>query len=169
MTPFEENTVTRLARFSLDRRITMLMFFLTIIAVGLIATSRLPLEMNPRGMAGKYMSVHCHWNVGVPPETMRRISIPLEEELNTVQGLDHITTHGYKWGGRIELRFRPEADMDIAYREVRDRVERARLRFPEEADKRLLQHHPETHRHPAATDRRCRRRGFPHLRARTQD
>ncbi len=143
MTRMEENTVTRLARFSLDRRITMFMLFLTVIAVGLVSTMRLPLEMHPRGQEGKYMSVHCHWNVGVPPETMQRISIPLEEELSTVRGLDHITTHGYKWGGRIELRFKRETDMDVAYREVRDRVERARLRFPEEADKpHIYKHQP---------------------------
>ncbi|MBL6764478.1 MAG: efflux RND transporter permease subunit [Verrucomicrobiae bacterium] len=143
MTPFEENTVTRLTRFSLDRRVTMFMVFLTIIAVGVIATTRLPLEMKPRGLEGKYMSVHCHWNVGVPPETMQRISLPLEEELSTVRGLDHITTHGYKWGGRVELRFKHDIDMDVAYREVRDRVERARLRFPEEADKpHIYKHEP---------------------------
>jgi HAE1 family hydrophobic/amphiphilic exporter-1 len=137
----EENTVTKLTRFSLNRRITMFMLFLTIIAVGLISTSRLPLEMHPRGQEGKYMSVHCRWDVGVPPETMQRISIPLEEELSTVRGLDHITTHGYKWGGRVELRFKAETDMDVAYREVRDRVERARLRFPKEAEKPSIYKH----------------------------
>ncbi len=143
MKPLEENTVTKLARFSLDRRITMFMLFLTIIAVGVVSTARLPLEMHPRGQEGKYMSVHCNWNVGVPPETMQRISIPLEAELSTVRGIDHITTHGYKWGGRIELRFKHDTDMDVAYREVRDRVARARLRFPEEADKpHIYKHQP---------------------------
>jgi len=137
----EENLVARLARFSIERRTTMFMLFLTIVAVGVVSTLRLPLEMHPRGQEGKYMSVHCHWNVGVPPETMQRISIPLEEELSTVRGLDHITTHGYKWGGRVELRFKPDTDMDVAYREVRDRVARARLRFPEEADKPYIYKH----------------------------
>ncbi len=141
MTPPDENMVTRITRFSLDRRVTMVMGFLTIIAVGLIAASRLPLEMNPRGLEGHYMSIHARWNVGVPPETMQRVSLPLEEELSTVRGLDHITTHGYKWGGRIELRFKHDTDMDIAYREVRDRVERARARFPEGTEKPFIYKH----------------------------
>lgn len=141
--PSDNNIVARITRFSLDRRITMTMVFLTIIAVGMIAAKRLPLEMNPRGLEGHYMSIHARWNVGVPPETMQRISLPMEEELSTVRGLDHITTHGYKWGGRIEMRFKHGTDMDIAYREVRDRVERARTRFPEGTEKpHIYKHQP---------------------------
>ena len=132
MTVETHDLVAKLTRFSLNRRVTMFMVFLTILAVGLISTHRLPLEMNPRGLEGHYMSIHARWNVGVPPETMDKIGLPLEEELSTVRGLDSITTHGYKWGARVELRFKHGTDMDVAYREVRDRVERARLRFPKE-------------------------------------
>ena len=137
----DDNMVSRIARFSLNRKVTMFMVFLTILAVGLISAKRLPLEMNPRGLEGHYMSVHARWNVGVPPETMDKIGLPLEEELSTVRGLDHITTHGYKWGARVELRFKHDADMDVAYREVRDRVERARTRFPEGTEKPYIYKH----------------------------
>jgi multidrug efflux pump subunit AcrB len=90
--------VTRITRFSLNRKVTMFMIFLTILAVGLIATNCLPLEMSPRGLEGHYMSIHARWNVGVPPETMDKIGLPLEEELSTVRGLDYIETSGFKWG-----------------------------------------------------------------------
>ena len=92
----DDNMVSKIARFSLDRRVTMFMIFLTILAVGLISANRLPLEMNPRGLEGHYMSIHARWNVGVPPETMDKIGLPLEEELSTVRGLDHITTHDHR-------------------------------------------------------------------------
>ena len=146
MTAMEpDNLVTRIARFSLNRKVTMFMIFLTILAVGLIAAGRLPLEMSPRGLEGHYISVNVRWNVGVPPETMDKIGLPLEEELSTVRGLDSITTHGYKWGSRIELRFKYGTDMDVAYREVRDRTERARPRFPEGAEKpSIYKHQPGT-------------------------
>ncbi len=133
--------VTKITRFSLNRKVTMFMIFLTILAVGLIATNRLPLEMNPRGIEGHYIQVNARWNVGVPPETMDKIGLPLEEELSTVRGLDSITTHGYKWGARIELRFKQGTDMDVAYREVRDRTERARTRFPEGTEKPYIYKH----------------------------
>ena len=52
-----DNWVTAITRFSLNRKVTMVMLLLTIIAVGTIATYRLPLEMSPRGIEGHYMSV----------------------------------------------------------------------------------------------------------------
>lgn len=133
--------VVKIARFSIQRRVTMFVVFLTIVAVGLISANRLPLEMNPRGLEGHYMSVNVRWNVGVPPETMDKIGLPLEEELSTVRGLDSIETHGYKWGARVELHFKHGTDMDVAYREVRDRSERARLRFPEDVDRTYIYKH----------------------------
>jgi multidrug efflux pump subunit AcrB len=38
-----------ITQFALKRRVTMFMGLLTVVAIGLIATWRLPLEMNPRG------------------------------------------------------------------------------------------------------------------------
>jgi HAE1 family hydrophobic/amphiphilic exporter-1 len=135
------NMVVRIARFSIRRRVTMFVIFLTILAVGLIAAKRLPIEMNPRGLEGHYMSVRVNWRVGVPPETMDKIGLPLEEELSTVRGLDRIETNAYKSGARVQLHFKHGTDMDVAYREVRDRTERARLRFPEDADRTYIHKH----------------------------
>ncbi len=133
--------VTRIARFSLNRKVTMFMIFLTLLAVGLISTNRLPLEMNPRGLEGYFIQVNVRWNVGVPPETMDKIGLPLEEELSTVRGVDSIETSGFKWGSWVRLRFKQGTDMDVAYREVRDRVERARTRFPEGVEKPYIYKH----------------------------
>lgn len=119
----------------------MFVIFLTILAVGLISTNRLPLEMNPRGMEGHYIEVGAHYNVGVPLETLDKIGMPLEEELSTVRGIKHITTDGYRWGARVRMEFKYGTDMDVAYREVRDRVERARTRFPEGTNKPYIRQH----------------------------
>ena len=144
MSSMESNDlVTRIAQFSLNRRITMFMAFLTILAVGLISVSRLPLEMSPRGLEGYFIQVQVRWNVGVPPETMDKIGLPLEEELSRVRGVDSIETSGFKWGSWVRLRFKHGTDMDVAYREVRDRTERARLRFPEGTEKpHIYKHQP---------------------------
>ena len=119
----------------------MSMLFLTVLAVGLISAARLPLEMNPRGLEGHYMSANVRWNTGVPPESMDKIGLPLEEEVSTVRGLENIETNGYKWGARVQLRFKHGTDMDVAYREVRDRVERARPLFPDGTEKPFIYKH----------------------------
>ena len=113
----------------------MFVIFLTVLAVGIIATGRLPLEMNPRGQEAHHIETGAEYPVGVPQEAMDKISIPLEEELSTVRGLKHITSSAHRGGGRVQLEFKYGTDMDVAYREVRDRVERARTRFPEDVDR----------------------------------
>ena len=102
-----DNLVTRMARFSLDRKVTMLVLFLTIVAVGVISTGRLPLEMNPRGLEGHYMSVNVRWNVGVPPETMDKIGLPLEEELSTLR---EVVEEGFNAADQKTEELRQEVD-----------------------------------------------------------
>lgn len=66
---------------------------------------------------------------------MQKITLPLEEELSTVRGLDGINSFSSKGSAGTFLRFKRGTDMDVAYREVRDRVQRARLLFPTDADR----------------------------------
>ena len=126
---------TKITRLSLSRKVTVLVLFLTIIAIGLIATNRLPLEMEPKGAEGHGIYVRTSWRSGVPLESMEKIGIPMEEELSTVRGLDSMSTRCSTSSASVDLRFKQGTDMDVAYREVRDRMERARMRFPEGTEK----------------------------------
>ena len=68
-------------------------------------------------------------------ESMEKIGIPMEEELSTVRGLDSMSTRCSTSSASVDLRFKQGTDMAVAYRVVRDRMERARLRFPEGTEK----------------------------------
>jgi HAE1 family hydrophobic/amphiphilic exporter-1 len=105
--------------------------FLSILAVGLIATSRLPVEMYPKGQEGHSMEIRTGWSSGVAQESMEKLGLPMEEELSTVRGIDSMDTTCSQTSARVRLKFKRGTDMDVAYREVRDRMERASLRFPE--------------------------------------
>ena len=109
----------------------MFVLFLSILAVGLIATSRLPVEMYPKGQEGHSMEIRTGWSSGVAQESMEKLGLPMEEELSTVRGIDSMDTTCSQTSARVNLRFKRGTDMDVAYREVRDRMERASLRFPE--------------------------------------
>ena len=61
---------TQITRLSLNRRVTMFVLFLTILAVGLIAMSRLQLELFPKGFEGYSLSIRVPWNSAVPQEVM---------------------------------------------------------------------------------------------------
>ena len=126
---------TRITRLSLNRRVTMFVLFLTIIIVGLIASSRLKLELLPEGFEGGSLSVRVPWNAAVPQEVMEKLALPLEEELSTVRGLDSMRSSCSSRGASVYMTFKQGTDMSIAYREVRDRVERAKLRFPDDVER----------------------------------
>ncbi|MGB1726321.1 MAG: efflux RND transporter permease subunit, partial [Limisphaerales bacterium] len=94
----------------------------------------LQLELFPKGFDGHSLSVRVPWRSAVPQEVMEKIAQPLEDELNTVRGVDSMTASCSSSSASVYLRFKQGTDMDVAYREVRDRLERAKLRFPEDVE-----------------------------------
>ena len=76
---------SRLARFSLDRRVTVFVLILTIVVMGVIAAMGLPMELFPRGYETKFLSVYVPWSNAPAEETLEKITKPMEEELSTVK------------------------------------------------------------------------------------
>jgi HAE1 family hydrophobic/amphiphilic exporter-1 len=124
-----------ISRFSLDRRITVLVLFLTLLVVGAVATARIPVELIPSGFSHPFLAVIVPWEGAPPTEVAEKVSLPLEEELSTVRGIDDLISIANVGRARAYMMFKQGTDMDIAYREVRDRVERARNRFPDDIDR----------------------------------
>jgi HAE1 family hydrophobic/amphiphilic exporter-1 len=125
---------SRLPRFSLNRRITVFMMLLTLVVLGTVATVSIPLELFPSGFEGPHLSVLVPWRDAPAKEVLDKIALPMEEELSTVAGIDEMSTYvrtGQSW---ITLNFKQGTDMDVAYREVRDRVERARIQLPNDVE-----------------------------------
>ena len=134
MSPRDFDKEAALPRFSLDRRITVLMLALTLAVVGTVATLGIPAEMLPRGFVGNWMYVYVPWQDSPPRETLEKLAIPLEEELATVRGINQMFSVSFNGGARVIIQFKQGSDMSVAYREVRDRVQRARVDFPDDVD-----------------------------------
>jgi len=124
-----------LTRFSLDRRITVLVLFLTMLVVGAVAATRIPVELIPSGYDDPFLRVYVPWEDAPPKEVMDKVTLPLEEEMSTVRGIDTVMSLSVTGRSIIWLRFKHGTDMNVGYREVRDRVERARNRFPDDVDR----------------------------------
>jgi HAE1 family hydrophobic/amphiphilic exporter-1 len=132
---------SRLARFSLDRRVTVFVLVLTIVVMGIIAAIGLPMELFPRGYETKFLSVYVPWSNAPAEETLEKITKPMEEELSTVKHLNTINSWSSQNGANAFLSFKSKTDIAVAYREVRDRMERARLRFPDDVERYFIQKH----------------------------
>ncbi len=127
-----------LTELSLRRPIGFLVLLVALVVVGAIATLGIPLELFPRGFTGQHLMVFVPWQNAPSQEVLDKITLPLEEELSTVRGLDGLNTFSTLGRAMAFLRFKQGTDMDVAYREVRDRVQRARAFFPDDADRVFL-------------------------------
>jgi HAE1 family hydrophobic/amphiphilic exporter-1 len=124
-----------LPRFSLNRRIAVLVMLASALVVGVVATIGIPLELIPSGFNNPFLGIRVPWRDAPPQEMLEKIILPLEEEVSTVAGIDGIRSYARTGIAFISLRFKTGTDMDVAYRELRDRIERARVRMPEDADR----------------------------------
>jgi HAE1 family hydrophobic/amphiphilic exporter-1 len=134
MSGLTDKKETALSRFSLNRRITVLVLVLTTLVLGAVAVNGLPVELIPKGFTEQSLMVMVPWDDAPPREVEEKITVPLQEELATVSGLDGIISLSISRGSRVFMNFKTDTDMDVAYREVRDRIERARRDFPDDVD-----------------------------------
>ncbi|MFB6357308.1 MAG: efflux RND transporter permease subunit [bacterium] len=72
---------------------------------------------------------------GAEPEVVETEVIePLEEELNTIEGLKELKSTSREQVGNITAEFELWRDVDVAAQDVRDRIDRARRELPDEAE-----------------------------------
>jgi len=134
MTPRPSDKEPALPRFSLRRPITVLVLLVAVVVVGVVAAIGIPVELIPKGFTNPSLTIFVPWRDSPPREVLEKIVQPLEDEMGTVRGLDSVSSASSVGRARVFLRFKQSTDMDLAYREVRDRVERARRSFPDDVD-----------------------------------
>ncbi|MCP3983569.1 MAG: efflux RND transporter permease subunit [bacterium] len=72
---------------------------------------------------------------GASPEVMEEdVTDPLEEHLNTIEGVRRLSSQSRQGRTSISVEFVLGTDLDAATQDVRDRVERARFDLPEEME-----------------------------------
>ena len=118
----EDNLASLLTRLSLDRRIAVFVSLLTIIVVGIIASLGIPLETFPSGYEFPAVQVSVPWRDAPAQAVLEKITLPLEEDISTVRNIDGLNSWTRNGNGGVFIRFKRGTDMDVAYREVRDRV-----------------------------------------------
>ncbi|MHC5212894.1 MAG: efflux RND transporter permease subunit, partial [Planctomycetota bacterium] len=118
-----------------SRPVTILMLFLTIIGTGLISYMRIPLTLLPRGLSSTWLSISLPYPGAGPAEVEDQLSRPVEEVLRTIPGISQVISFSSENFAQVEVEFSSQTDMDVAYGEVRDRLERVRPELPPEMDR----------------------------------
>ncbi|RMG16097.1 MAG: efflux RND transporter permease subunit [Planctomycetota bacterium] len=99
------------------------------LVLGLVSVGRLPLEYLPE-IEGRSLNVSVGYTASAPEEVERVIARPLEEELASLPGLRAIDSSSTASGAQVRLELEPNADVDAAALEVRERIDRARAALP---------------------------------------
>jgi HAE1 family hydrophobic/amphiphilic exporter-1 len=121
--------INPIARFAVERRVTMGMIVLGVLVLGWVSLTRLPLEFLPT-FSSSNIWVWAPYPSSSPEETERRIVRPLEDSLGTINGIETLSARASADSGNVNLTFIDGTDMDLAAVEVRDRVDRVRNLLP---------------------------------------
>ena len=120
-------------RIAIHKPVTMFMLSGVIILLGLMSLVRLPVDLMPDV---EYPSITIRVGYpGVGPlEIEELITRPIEQTVSAVAGLERLESSSSEGNGRVTLNFVWGTDLNEAADDVRNRIDRARGRLPEEAE-----------------------------------
>ena len=123
--------INHIAKFAVERRVTMTMAVIGIFVLGYLSLMRLPLEFMP-SFSSNSMWIRAPYDSSSPEEVEREIVRPLEDILGTINGVDTLTANASANEGSVSITFKDDVDMDLAAVEVRDRIDRVRHLLPDD-------------------------------------
>ncbi len=121
--------INPIAKFAVERRVTMGMAVAGILVLGYVSLKRLPLEFLP-DFSRPSIWVQAPYSSSSPAEVERLIVRPLEDILGTINGIDTLSVRASADQGSVNVSFEDGTDMDLAAVEVRDRIDRVRHLLP---------------------------------------
>jgi HAE1 family hydrophobic/amphiphilic exporter-1 len=114
-----------LPAFSLKRPVTVFMLFLALSMLGVVSLLRISYEMMPQGFSSPYMGFWVPYPDSTPEEIEELIARPFEENLRSVRGLKYLESNSQAHGCWFWLQFREGTDMNQAWSQTRDNIDRS--------------------------------------------
>ncbi len=131
----EPNITERaLPKFSLKRPVTVTMILIAVLVIGFVSYTKIKLDLFPSGFNPPFLGVWVPYSDANPKEIEEQIVKPLEGELKTVKNLKRIFSNSLTRGVWFWLEFSQGTNMDLAYAQVTDRIERGRPLIPDEIE-----------------------------------
>ncbi|RCW75257.1 multidrug efflux pump [Marinobacter nauticus] len=118
---------------AMDRSRTTLLLFLFLLLGGMAAYQVIPKESNPDVTIPMiYVSMTLE---GISPEDAERLLVrPMEQELRSLEGIKEMRGTASEGHASVMLEFDAGFDPDKALQDVREKVDTARSKLPQEAD-----------------------------------
>ena len=128
-----------ITELSIRRPVTTIMLFVSMVAIGLIASFRLPLEAEPEATI-PFFFVSLPYAGSTPEEVERNLVRPVEEALATMPGIESMNSRANAEGGSIQVRFSDwDKDIAIAASDARERIDAIRDQLPDDFRRYFVQ------------------------------
>ncbi len=123
---------SRLTRMAVERKVATLMLTVSIMVLGLVAWFRIPVELVPSGFSPPFLYVEVPTLRSAPRDIEQRVAEPFEAALRLVKGVERVETRIGSNSAGFLVALANQTNMDVAYNEVREQLDRARVGMGDE-------------------------------------
>lgn len=122
-------------RFSVTRPVTVVMILLTILVVGYIAYTRIPIAMHPEGYEGTNLHVSVRYANASPRDIEEKITRKLEDIVGTVPDVKRVSSYSSSGYAYVRVEFQTGTNLRAAYAALADRMDRVKPTLPDDVDR----------------------------------
>ena len=123
-----------LPRFSVNRPVTVVMSLVALLVVGYIAYTRIPLTLFPGGFDYPRLFAWAQYPNAGAVEVEQKVVHHLEEAVAQVSRIKRIRSNAYNGGGNVQVEFQKGTDLQLAFAEMKDRLDRIMPELPDEIE-----------------------------------
>lgn len=122
-------------RFSVHRPVTVIMILLTMLVVGFIAYSRIPIALYPDGLEGNQLYIQASYPNASPRDVEEKIARKVEDIVGTVPGVKRVSSYSSTGRCFVRVEFQTGTNLRSAYALLSDRVDRVKPLLPDDIER----------------------------------
>src|SRR5918993_1533783 len=112
----------RLAKFSIDHPVTILMVFASFMVLGAVSITRIPIVLTP-DISFPFVSVNVPYPNSTPGQVLESIAKPVEEALSTLPNVQRLQSNSSDQGAWIGVGLDWGQDVDMILADVREKID----------------------------------------------
>ncbi len=127
----------KIIEFSVKRPVFTSMTSVAIVVLGLFAFARLGVDLYPN-IEFPFVTVQTSLRGASPEEIESSVTKIIEEAVNTVSGIEDLSSTSYEGLSVVMIKFELEKDPDVAAQEIRDKVNSVLSQLPQGTDQPVI-------------------------------